>query len=374
MDLYRLRSTNPCLLIQCYSPLDGVWDVPVWRLATNNAAETGAFCAKVATYNNGIGDVEWTRHIEFHCEDRNIVGGASPDRARELSLSLASQVSGAFVNDGVIFSSERSDATRPLVLPEALTAGKAVIVAGPSVAASSNRWLNFTPYGFRFNQGPANQRYPLMIGGSCELGSYQVYYEAGDEWCPVARDWLHITNSAQGPISWIGPTAGSHQYVNYWILEELLEHLTMNGADFGHALLMATRSVYYAHPEAYEAVVTYAGIGAPWLSLHRATGDPADAPIAIATDLNVPEFRIVPNPTYRPHGVEIQLVGRPLSQWGGLVVGPDGRRLLEFSVRDADRFSWDLRDRAGNAVPSGVYFVRGSGNLAGQGARIIVVR
>jgi hypothetical protein len=349
--------------------LDGLWDVPVWRVVTRNAAETNAFCSKVVAYYNTSPTQEWTRHVEYHCNDLNYPIN-SQELARELSADLASQIGGNFVNDGLIQSSQHPGEWNEQVLPTALSAGKALIVASPSVASNWMDWLlEFSPIDWQFDQCAANSKWPLMLGASCNLGSFDIYDPSPRG--AISRNWFQVTDYRQGPISWISPTSGSYQYVNYWLLESLQSLLTVHGCNFGQALLQATRSVHYLHPEAEEALRAYVGLGVPWLSLHRTTGNPSN--VEASSTLGSTALVVVPNPVRMGGAVQIGAAMPNLDEWDGVIVNLSGRVVRRFTCRGTT-FPWDLRDNDGKAVASGVYFVRRAGFRTGHANSIVVVR
>jgi hypothetical protein len=354
--------------------LDGHWDVPIARLVTRNATETDARAQAWNAYFDQAHNQEWQTQVAVHCEDRSIWQGALPERARELSLQVPGMVGGNFVADPVILSSEHADDWNEQVLPNALAAGKAVIVAGPSVVSDPADWLCFNPWDYHFSQAPANSKWPLMLGYSCEIARFQEYWEASDDWCPYCRDYAHVTDYSKGPIAMMGPTCGSHQYINFWLAQFQLPALMQRDMDFGHSLLYATNTVGSLHPEAEEALLAYACIGPPWLKLHRTMLDPAD--VAEQTATSQLRLAIAPNPAHIGQGVTIDLNNPLRSLSGAMVIDPAGRVVRSFTALQPGRTTWDLRDNGGRPIPSGVYFLRVPGAAGSEPARktIVVVR
>jgi len=351
---------------------DGHWDIPVFRLVTRNASETNAYCQKVGAYYDQPHNQVWQTKVAIHCDDRNLYGGALPARARELSLQLPDYVGGSFVSDAVILSAQHDNGWNEDVFPTALSDGKAVIVAGPSVGSDPGNWLCFNPWGFRFNQAPANSRWPLMLGYSCEITRFQEYWEAPDDWAPLCRDFVHVTDYRKGPIAMVGPTCGSHQYINFWLAELQLPALMEHGMDFGHSLVHATNALRYLRPETLESLRSYAGVGVPWLKLHRTTGNPAG--VAEGSGFT-PQLRLLvsPNPARIGQGITLSLSNPAQSLDGARVFGPDGRLVRNFTALQPGPMTWDLRDNNGNAIPSGIYFLKVPGIPGAEAKRSIVV-
>lgn len=213
-----------------------------------------------------------------------------------------------------------------------------------------------------------------MLGYSCELARFQEYWDASDDLCPYCRDYAHVTDYRKGPIAMMGPTCGSHQYINFWLAQFQLPALMQLDMDFGHSLLYATNTVGGLHPEAEEALVAYACIGPPWLKLHRAMLDPT----GVVEQTGTPQLRlsITPNPAYVGQGITIYLSNqlRPLS--GAMVFDPAGRVVRSFTALQPGPTTWDLRDNSGRTIPSGVYFLRVPGAAGSEPARktIVVLR
>ncbi len=352
---------------------DGKWDVPVFRLITRNIDETNSYAAKVTSYHLQSANQEWQRRVAIHCDDRFIQGAAWNQRARELSLQLPESVAGDFVADAVILADDHSTDHLRTVLPTALEEGKGIIIAGPSVVATPE-WLDdFRPFHFRFNHAPANSRWPLMLGYSCELARFQEYWDQSDDWSPYCRDFTHVDDYRKGPIAWMGPTSGSHQYVNFWLAQAQLQGLMVHGMNFGQSLLHATNTVRHWHPEATEALRAYAGIGAPWLKLHRSSGDPAGVS-GETVDARI-RLLVHPNPVRAGQEIRLSFSSPPGLLDGFMVFGPDGRLVRSFTTQHPGTVVWDLRDNDGRAVSSGVYFLKVPG-LSGSEARkpIVIIR
>lgn len=334
---------------------DGQWDVPVFRLVTRNAVETATYCQKVTAYfDQTQGDV-WQTRVAIHCDDTNYGGGAWNQRARELSLDLASVVGGAFSPDPVILASEHTFDWNHEVLTSALSEGRAVIVAGPSTGSGPLDWLTFSPWGWSFEDAPANGRWPLMLGYSCEIGQFQVYSDPLDNFSPLCRDFTQLADYLKGPIALTGPTSGSHQYVNAWLAEAQLPVLLEFGMSFGQSLLHATNLVRYHHPEAAEALLAYAGFGVPWLKLTATTGSPSS--LSDAFQPSRPRLRLSPNPVRMGGELSIRL-SSPLAAQSGIVIDAAGRLVRKLSIPSSGVSRWKLRDDRGRAIGSGVYFLR----------------
>jgi hypothetical protein len=353
---------------------DGHWDVPVFRLITRSSAETNMYCQKIAAYYNTPHNQDWQRSVAIQSDDMD-TDVASPDIARELSLQLSACVGGNFIPDPVILAADHDGPDQTFnraVLPNALSAGKAVIVAGPSSGSSSVNWLCFAPIAWHFAEGAANSMWPLMLGGSCDMARFQLYINHADDSCPFTRDYLHVTDYRQGPISWMGPTCGTHQQINFWVLQQLLPALMVYGCDFGHALVYATNMVYAGHEEARESLLSYAGVGVPWLKLHRTSGT---LPSSVAERSSPPPLRlaVAPNPVHADRSVQISLSNAPGPISGALIVDPGGRVVRSFTALGPGPLSWDLRDNAGRQISSGIYFLRVPGNGT-TGKSIVVVR
>jgi hypothetical protein len=334
---------------------DGVWEVPVWRFVPLTDMQNSVQCAKVCAYSDlRAGQIEsWMRSIAIDCDDTEYGGGAAPYLARQLCQAARNTVpDGAFAADPVALASEHPADYNRSVLYNQLCAGKAVIIAGPSTLSWPGHWLCFTPLSdWHFDSGPANGRWPLMVGACCDLNPYDRYWSDDDGSCPVARDWIHVDSPMKGPIGWIGPSRGTYQWANAYILERLIP-LLCQGFSFGQALCMATGSVQREHPGIGYMIRTYNGLGAPWLRLPAAP-EPPDLAGARAGPAGL-DLVIRPNPVTGREAV-ISMRGPAGIRSGALIVGTNGRVIRTLAPGAEVR--WDTRDGSGHMVPSGVYFV-----------------
>ena len=85
--------------------------------------------------------------------------------------------------------------------------------------------------------------------------------------------------------------------------------------------------------------------------------------------------RIHPNPV---HGSERVLITPGSEITWVQIFDPGGRLVRVLTTPETGPLSWDLRDRRGTRVPSGVYYLRGVGTGAGRpgsvGTGRVVVR
>lgn len=341
---------------------DGLPDIPVWRVIPRDVAENHVLCLKTKAYWDlqSSPNQEWMSRVSIHCDDLNYLGGCAPFRARSLSEQLTTQVSGPFTADGLVLSANHDFEWNESVLTNTLEQGSAIIIAGPSSISGIDSWLCFSPWGFHFSSAPANSQWPLMIGGSCHLGAWDYVFTEDDDYCPISRDWIHVNDIERGPVGWIGPTRGSYQYVNAWFLEGLVRLLTAYGLDFGQALLAAKRNVAYRHPHLDYAVLTYNGIGAPWLRLPLA-GSPMQVEEEPATN-HAMEVVTSENPVRPAIGLRIAVTHSQSQPISVRIVGLDGRivRTLTAHCRSSlgVELHWDCRNNVGQRVSSGIYYLK----------------
>ncbi len=208
-------------------------------------------------------------------------------------------------------------------------------------------------HGWHVGKLSTNERYPLVIGASCGLGTYDMA-QSPDYGIHFASELL-VADDIRGTFCLIGPSRGTFIEGNRQMCEALNKYISMQPAqDIGSAFMLAQHEMFQGSQRM--VAESYNLLGDPMAPL------PGQSCITeIESDSPEHEFILLqnyPNPFNPITTIQYSLAKR---EFVSLKIFDITGRLVRTCVNEVkgpgkNQFVWDGRNNSGKQVASGVYF------------------
>ena len=339
----------------------GFCDVAVGRLPFGTATEISNYMSKVVELAQANPSAPWRKKALVLCDDVEMVG-VSGAYAHALAESLSSCCIPSDWSQGKIFVKalpwwDLGVVQNQYVLPQFNTGHNLVVAIGSYsnvfdlVDCISTQFAGFTQ-----SQLSNYGMYPVVLGGCCEVGMWDVPDQYGGK---VGN--LLLSAPGTGAIALVAPTSTTLQNFNYFFTRDLLQKALFDGQyqTWGDAFRAAKNAMVKKYPFAWDVWRECSFFGDPSISL-RAYTVSVEESSRVPTSGNEGLFITYPNPfnpvvRFKFYLAASAKVGLNIFDVRGSLVKRMETRGLGPGYHEME---WDGKDPNGRPCSSGVYFSR----------------
>ena len=334
---------------------DGLEDAAVGRFPAEDAGHVDVQVAKSIDYD-AMWDHLWRAEALTVVYDSD-VGRCEGEWAWDLAEAVTQQLPSTFFARVLRGSIDPwSYEYREQLLLDRWNSGVHLVYASGTVATAV-LFVNFfsKPKGFSVDQLVENNCYPVVLGASCGLGGFQRDPPPFED--DLATDFQRA--AGKGSIAWLAFNENTEQWYDYVVAREFVERIDKDGTlSLGQIWLEVKDSVLSEYPGALPYVQMWTFLGDPTVRMTWCDTSPS-----VSENLTTEATALLhpyPNPFNPTTTLTYSL--STLSDVALEVFSVSGRlvMVLEDGVVSAGRHEvrWDGTDSDGNAVSSGIYFVR----------------